>query len=516
MLQSARSNPVIRGVFWRRLWFSALLLLCCLDASAAAMGDLLPRIQNFLPEARGLQPTDREPPYSRVMGADGLLGYALLTDRVHPISAYSGKPINTLVVLDAEGRIVGLDVVEHQEPILVVGISDRDLAHFTGQYVGVRSTDEVRIGGPQTPGRLVVDGITGATITAMVLNSTITQSLRDVVSALDLSPAEASPVAGRMTEEPIWRGVWRARRVEIGILALGLTVLLGVLLFQDWLVLRPRLFNRLRTAFLWFTLAYIGGYGLAQLSIVNVFTFVHALFQGFRWESFLIDPLLFLLWAFVAFTVLLWGRGVYCGWLCPFGALQELSFRLARRVGLPVWEPPAMLHERLWALKYLVLIGLFGLFLHSLPAAERAAEVEPFKTVITLRLQREWPFVAYALGLLAVGLFVRKAYCRYLCPLGAALTFPSRFRIFDWLRRRRDCGQPCQVCARECEVQAIAPTGEINELECHYCLDCQVTYWDERKCPPLTERRRREQRRTQAKAAVVQARQGATPAPAEE
>ena len=43
---------------------------------------------------------------------------------------------------------------------------------------------------------------------------------------------------------------------------------------------------------------------------------------------------------------------------------------------------------------------MFGLFLQSMPDAVRYAEVEPFKTAITLRFQREWPFVAYALALI--------------------------------------------------------------------------------------------------------------------
>jgi NosR/NirI family nitrous oxide reductase transcriptional regulator len=161
-----------------------------------------------------------------------------------------------------------------------------------------------------------------------------------------------------------------------------------------------------------------------------------------------------------------------------------------------------VVHERLWALKYLILLGLFAVSLHSLPEAERLAEVEPFKTAITLRFLRDWPFVLYAVALLAGALIVRKLFCRYLCPLGAALTFPGRFRIFDWLRRRKECGHPCQTCAVECEVGAIKPTGEIIANECHYCLDCQVTYWNEHKCPPLVEQRKRRERREQAKRAV--------------
>jgi polyferredoxin len=130
------------------------------------------------------------------------------------------------------------------------------------------------------------------------------------------------------------------------------------------------------------------------------------------------------------------------------------------------------------------------------------AEVEPFKTAIVMRFDREWWFVLFAASLLLVSLFNRKLYCKYLCPLGAALAISSQFRIFDWLRRRKECGRPCQTCAVECEVQAIRPTGEINQNECHYCLDCQVTYWNDHKCPPLVEKRKRRERSGRARAAV--------------
>jgi NosR/NirI family nitrous oxide reductase transcriptional regulator len=272
--------------------------------------------------------------------------------------------------------------------------------------------------------------------------------------------------------------------------------------FQDWLARHPTLLGRLRTGFLVYTLIFLGWYALAQLSVVNVLTFVQSIMHGFQWQSFLIDPLLFILWSFVAMTLLLWGRGVYCGWLCPFGALQELSFQLGQRFGLRAFEMPQMVHERLWALKYIILLGLFGLSLQSLTLAQQVSEVEPFKTAITLRFLREWGFVLYAGGLVVVGLFNRKFFCKYLCALGAALTIAGKFRIFDWLRRHRECGRPCQVCATECEVQAIKKNGEINPNECHYCLDCQVTYWNEHKCPPLVEKRKRREKGERARAVV--------------
>jgi len=141
-----------------------------------------------------------------------------------------------------------------------------------------------------------------------------------------------------------------------------------------------------------------------------------------------------------------------------------------------------------------IAVALFGLSLQSVSDAVRYAEVEPFRTVFDLRLQREWPYVAWALALLAASAVNRKFFCKYLCPLGAALAVPAKLKIFDWLRRRKECGRPCQICARECEVRAIRATGEINPNECHYCLDCQVTYWNDRRCPALVERRLRRER----------------------
>lgn len=295
-----------------------------------------------------------------------------------------------------------------------------------------------------------------------------------------------------VAEEPIWVQVWRDKAFQIAVLGAGLTVLTAIMLFQDVLTRRPHILRPLRLGFKLYTLLFIGWYALAQLSVVNILTFTNSLISGFSWESFLIDPMMFILWSFVAVSLLLWGRGVFCGWLCPFGALQDLINQASRKLGVKQIEVPFGLHERLWAIKYIILLVLFAVSLHALGTAERYAEVEPFKTAITLRFQRDWAFVLYALGLVAVSAFNHKFYCRYMCPLGAGLAIPSRLRLFDWLKRHRgSCGTPCQICANECEVAAIHPDGRINANECHYCLDCQVTYHDDRRCPPMVKRRKR-------------------------
>lgn len=321
----------------------------------------------------------------------------------------------------------------------------------------------------------------------------MTYRLPDRFIKVDPAPAaasagvEAEPVeAEAPVANDLWKQIWGQRALDIAILALSLAILTLIFFFQDVLVKKARFFTALRVGYLLFSVIWIGGWAQAQLSVVNVFTFAGAFTSGaFRWEQFLLEPLIFILWCATAVSLLFWGRGPFCGWLCPFGSLQELLNQLARRIGIRQLAIPFHWHERLWPIKYVIFLGLFGVSLHDLAMAERLAEVEPFKTAVLLRFQRELPFVIYAVGLLGVGLFIERFFCRYLCPLGAALAIPGRMRLFEWLKRRKQCGFECQLCAKRCTVQAIHPLGQINPNECIYCMQCQVIYWDDSTCPPL-------------------------------
>ena len=302
----------------------------------------------------------------------------------------------------------------------------------------------------------------------------------------------------------LWQRIWEDRLVDVAVLAAALIALTLIFFFQDWFARRPKLATSVRVGFLLFIVAWLGGFAQAQLSVVNIMTFGNALITEFRWSYFLMDPLIFLLWCGTAIALIFWGRGVFCGWLCPFGALQELLNKAARLARVPQVTLPWGLHERLWPVKYVIFIGIFGISLHDLAFAERLAEVEPFKTTVILRFAHDWPFVAWAGVLLGTGLFIERFFCRYLCPLGAALAIPGKIRIMEWLRRHKECGAPCHRCAQECMVQAIHPDGHINQNECLYCLHCQQVYHDEHRCPPMIQRRlRRERRRARASANIT-------------
>lgn len=314
-----------------------------------------------------------------------------------------------------------------------------------------------------------------------------------------ISPATVTPemLAARARAEEraaqvaMRNDVWDGKRVEIAGLAVMLAVLSAAFFFQNFLTRSARFTFWFRIGYLSATLVFLGWYANAQLSVVNLMALLSTLQAGFDWETFLMDPLTFILWFSVAAALIFWGRGAYCGWLCPFGALQELTNRIAKLFRIPQWTLPWGLHERLWAVKYIIFLGLFGATLTSLDMAIRLAEVEPFRTAIVMKFARSWPFLLYLSVLLVIGLFVERFYCRYLCPLGAALAIPARIRMFDWIKRYRECGSPCQICARECMVQSIHPTGEINPNECLSCLHCQVQYQSETVCPVIIKQHKR-------------------------
>lgn len=308
--------------------------------------------------------------------------------------------------------------------------------------------------------------------------------------ALDYALPQVLRTAAAEAPEPLWREIWARKRVETVIVATMLGVLTLILFAQDWITRRPRLWRNLRLGFLSATLIVLG-WGLnGQLSVVQVVAFIHSLLSGFRWETFLMEPVIFMLWGFVALGLLFWGRGVYCGWLCPFGALQELVNVLAQRLGVRQIAVPQALHERLWVIKYTLFVGILGLSFYSMHDALVMAEVEPFKTAISLRMVRAWPFLTFVGVLLFGGLFIERFFCRYLCPLGAGLAIPAKLKIFDWLKRRPQCGRECRLCETKCTVGAIDPLGRINANECVLCLRCQVIMGDMAQCPVLKRRAR--------------------------
>lgn len=134
-----------------------------------------------------------------------------------------------------------------------------------------------------------------------------------------------------------------------------------------------------------------------------------------------------------------------------------------------------------------------------------AGEIEPFNTAIGSTFSRPAPYVIYAVVLVVMSLFTERFFCRFLCPLGGFLAVMDRLHIFTFLKRRAECGgSGCHLCERSCPVRAIERNGKIIMAECFQCLDCQVEYYDDHRCPPLSKQRKARERA--AKKAVAGAR----------
>ncbi|MEW6707215.1 MAG: 4Fe-4S binding protein [Pseudomonadota bacterium] len=664
-----------------------------LPADLATAADLCARVPcaEVFPGAKRFSERKGQPPYVEAYGdAEGrqLIGYVMLSTDITDTPAYSGKPVVNLIGMDTKGRFVGVKVLKHSEPILLLGIPESALLKFNDQYLGKSVADKLEVGSAHPDEGVVgVDAISGATVTVIAQNQVImasgqavarqvgilaptvreparykadgrlldwaalvkegaVQRLRvareqvglerngepfielwfgdlnhpDIGKSLlgadawaslrsRLAPHEhalfvirtaghesfkgsgfvrgglydrvqvrqgddaftfrdldylnlyglAAAGAPTFTESAIfvvrskafsaaypwklvflgnrvdrasgtrsfasfdarywlaaerleggrpalqeadepWERAWKARPVE---LALFIALLLAVAVVY---ANRERLTRRATHKNKWpvnafkysawaLSIGFVGFGLLAQPSITQVLTWFHALLFKWTWSLFLSDPFIFVFWIFIIVTVFVWGRGLFCGWLCPFGSLQEGLYKIARALGLKKWQRqlPRHWHDRLKWLKYAVFVGLLAVSMVSMTTAEMLAEVEPFKTTFLVGvMNRAWPYGLFVAALLGISIFVERPFCKYLCPLGAALAMPSTFRWFG-LKRKPDCAS-CKACAVGCGAQAIDADGRIDHRECLHCLDCMVLYTDTHGCPPLAKERKRRER----------------------
>jgi polyferredoxin len=89
-----------------------------------------------------------------------------------------------------------------------------------------------------------------------------------------------------------------------------------------------------------------------------------------------------------------------------------------------------------------------------------------------------WSLLA---ALLVATIFVRNLYCRFLCPVGAALGVISSVTTVFSIKRWKECNT-CKICEKACEWGAIQGP-KIVKSECVRCDDCERLYADTKKCP---------------------------------
>lgn len=286
---------------------------------------------------------------------------------------------------------------------------------------------------------------------------------------------------------------WRQNVVHISAFSALLLTIISIMIFKDALSKQRRLLRIVRYCILIAAFLYGGVVLKAQPTSTNIVIMLNAIIKEgqFPIGLYLMEPYIFLSFIFIIITILIWGRGVFCGWLCPYGAMLELLYKI-REALLPKLKLniSEKIHWKLVYLKYLFFIAILGISFYNFVLAEYLSEIEPFRTFV-LKLKREWYFNAY-FGLLTLGsVIVYRAFCRYICPLGGGLSIPSFLKFVPFVKLKRyDFCSSCKICARDCNPRAIMANGIINTRECLDCLDCQMNYWNEDKCPVLIKKKR--------------------------
>ncbi|MBY0492605.1 MAG: 4Fe-4S binding protein [Cyanobacteria bacterium] len=262
-------------------------------------------------------------------------------------------------------------------------------------------------------------------------------------------------------EAPVetWADILRPQYVDLALLA-------------AFIVLAMISFRRKSVPLKFVTFAFAIGYmGFAKsylISITNIFSVL-----DWNWPVFKYSLAWYLFFGFTVVSTILWGR-LYCGRICAYGALtQTLDSMLPAKWRVDV---PRSIEKRAALVKFGVLAGVITYYLvtHNLLIYQYT---EPFWMFSLLGTPMMWTVLAI---LLAVTLFVRNAYCRFLCPVGATLGLLSYATVFR-IKRWSEC-TTCRICQKACQWGAIEGP-KILMTECVRCDDCERLYADKEICP---------------------------------
>lgn len=216
---------------------------------------------------------------------------------------------------------------------------------------------------------------------------------------------------------------------------------------------------RLRWFALSITLVYLGFVNGGFLSISHITNTINL---GPSMIMSDLPLLMIVVFAFV--TTLIWGR-VFCSALCPFGAVQDIITRIVPRR----WQRtvPAFIHDKALYIKY----GILG-FIIIMALMQSSISIfqyfEPFGTLFFY--STSVVLLTILLLILIASAVVKRFYCRYMCPLGAALG------VLSLLSLRRISRVPqctvCKVCEHACPTGAIR-SHKIDFKECVRCDICE-------------------------------------------
>jgi NapH/MauN family ferredoxin-type protein len=166
----------------------------------------------------------------------------------------------------------------------------------------------------------------------------------------------------------------------------------------------------------------------------------------------------------------------FCGWICPFGAIQDALHWLKKKLHIPTVTVPPRLDRVLRYGRFVVL----GIVLVASATTLKLwfADYDPYVTLFGLSwafepdLSTMWPALAILVAILGVSMLVERAWCRYLCPLGGVLSMLSHFSILR-IRRSASACTDCNLCTKPCPVGIdVAKAASVVSADCIGCLEC--------------------------------------------
>jgi polyferredoxin len=168
----------------------------------------------------------------------------------------------------------------------------------------------------------------------------------------------------------------------------------------------------------------------------------------------------------------------FCGWVCPVGTLQEWIGWVGKKVFRRRFQLPASLDRVLLNLRYVVLVAIPVLTFTAWKYDLGFRAFDPFYILFTWGGHGTAAFSVWiVVVVLAAALFVPFLWCRYLCPMGAALDPFSRLGALR-LRRNRGACTDCGLCDSVCPHRIpVSQVDEVTARNCTNCLDCVE------KCP---------------------------------
>lgn len=168
---------------------------------------------------------------------------------------------------------------------------------------------------------------------------------------------------------------------------------------------------------------------------------------------------------------------LFCGWACPFGLLQDLGARIPTpKFELPRWTGHfrfVMLAVTVLAVPYFFGEGHPLFVCRVCPAGGIEAALPNVVSQALAGRTILWPST---LKLTVIGvflgamLFIRRPWCRVLCPLGVIFSAFNRVSAF-FLRFDRGNCTDCGRCTKLCNYN-IEPQKSPNDLRCIRCLEC--------------------------------------------